>query len=213
MFVLDLSHTLETGMQIYPGDPEVAISKGLVHQEEYCHVDRLNIGSHSGTHIDAPYHFLEDGRRIDQFPADYFIGRGVVISLPEKKGNEPIAMSELIPWEEQLKKGTIALLCTGWDAYFGLPEYLSHPYLSREAAEFLVACGVKIVGTDALNIDSSINGEFPAHDVLLSREVLIVENLKGLGEIPDKHSGLFSFLPLKIKNSDGSPVRAVYIEA
>lgn len=212
MFVLDLSHTLKTGMQIYPGDPEVSISKGLVHKEDYCHVDRLNIGSHTGTHIDAPYHFLEEGKRIDQFPASYFIGRGVVIKLAAKKGNEPISLSELIPFEDQLQKGTVALLCTGWDSYFGLPEYLSHPYLSSEAAEFLVACGIKIVGTDALNIDSSINGEFPAHDVLLSKEVLIVENLRGLNEIPQNPEGYFSFLPLKIKDSDGSPVRAVYME-
>lgn len=212
MFVLDLSHTIETGMQIYPGDPDVSISKGLVHKEDYCHVDRVCIGSHSGTHIDAPYHFLEDGRRIDQFPAEYFIGHGVVIPLTGKQGNEPIAKAELMPWEAQLKKTAVALLCTGWDAHFGKPEYESHPFLSSEAAEFLVACGIKIVGTDALNIDSSINGEFPAHDVLLSKEVLIVENLTGLNAVPENPTGLFSFLPLKIKDSDGSPVRAVYME-
>ena len=68
MQIIDLTHTIHDDMQIYPGDPLPSIRRGLTHEKDYCHVDLLTLGSHTGTHIDAPYHFLKDGQKIDEIP-------------------------------------------------------------------------------------------------------------------------------------------------
>jgi kynurenine formamidase len=101
---------------------------------------------------------------------------------------------------------------TGWSEYFGTEKYERHPYLSKEGAEFLVSKGVSIVGLDALNIDSTISEVWDAHGILLSNEVLIVENLNNLSSIDPSKNYCFSFLPLKLDDTDGSPIRAAAIE-
>lgn len=213
MRVIDLSHTIRTGMQIYPGDPDVAIERALTHENDYCHVDRLLLGSHSGTHIDAPLHFLSDGKRISDFPADKFIGKGVVLDVRGKKENEPITLADILPYEKQFERGCFAVLMTGWSEHFGTEAYEKHPYLSKEGADFFVEKGVSIVGLDALNIDSTVSEIWDAHDTLLSNDTLIVENLSNLSALDPSKSYYFSFLPLKLDDTDGSPIRATAIEA
>lgn len=208
MEVIDLSHYIEEGMQIYPGDPEPKIEPCLIHDRDYCHVDRLSLGSHTGTHIDAPYHFLKDGKKISDFPADKFIGRAVVVNVTDLKGNQEIPLERLLPYDPFIQKDIILLFMTGYDEYFGQEAYLSHPYLSAQAAGHLVKKGVKIVGTDALNIDSTQNEDFAAHDILLSSDILIIENLCKLKHVTEYQDAIFSFLPLKLAGTDGSPIRA-----
>ena len=212
MNVIDLSHLITDGMQIYPGDPAPTIQRFLEHDKDYCHVDRLNLGSHTGTHIDAPYHFLKGGKRITDFQAERFVGNGVILDVTHLEENEPISLEHMTTIKARLKPGCFVLIHTGWDRYFGEEKYLRHPYLSKEAAEFLAESGVGLIGTDGLNIDSTVNEIFDAHDVLLSRDILIVENIANLHQVPKEGKGFFSFLPLKLDNTDGSPVRGVYIE-
>jgi kynurenine formamidase len=227
MEIIDLTHTIHDDIQIFPGDPVPSIGQGLTHEKDYCHVDLLKLGSHTGTHIDAPYHFLKDGQRIDELPARRFVGNGILIDVSHKPDRDVIGSQDLESHLSEIKKGEFVILRTGWDRYFGTPRYLQHPYLSAAGAEFLLEHGASLVGIDALNIDSSYqtvtgaedgkeDGEshpdygYPAHDILLGNDILIVENLCGLDKIKQVR-GLYSFLPLKLKGSDGSPIRAVFM--
>ena len=227
MEIIDLTHTIHDEIQIYPGDTIPSISRVLTHEKDYCHVDLLKLGSHTGTHIDAPYHFLKDGQRIDEIPVQRFIGNGILIDVSVKSERELIDSADLKFYASEIKKGDFVILRTGWDRYFGTPKYYLHPYLSAEGARFLVEMGVSLIGVDALNVDPTYYGRmdsdpsakdlpdeeeygYPVHDILLGNDILIVENLCNLDKIKQRN-GVYSFLPLKLKDSDGSPIRAVFI--
>jgi kynurenine formamidase len=227
MEVIDLTHTIHDDIQIYPGDPNPSISRGLTHEKDYCHVDLLKLGSHTGTHIDAPYHFLKDGLRIDEIAVQRFIGNGILIDVSDKSERELIDSADLKSYASEIKKGDFVIIRTGWDRYFGSSKYYLHPYLSAEGARLLAKMGVSLIGIDALNVDPTYYGSmesdpsakdlpdeekygYPVHDILLSNDILIVENLCNLDKIRQV-KGIYSFLPLKLKDSDGSPIRAVFI--
>lgn len=207
MKLIDLTHTVANGMMIFPGDPEVSLAKGLTHEDDYCHVDRLNLNSHTGTHIDAPYHFITDGKRVTDYSVDKFVGKGRVIELYNKKEGEAITAEDLSRFD--ILKGDIILLATGWYEFFGSEKYLNHPFISKGAAEYLVGKGVSIVAVDFLNVDPTLYESWEAHPVLLSNDVLIVENVANSLDLQASKSYEFSFLPLKIDGSDGSPVRGI----
>ena len=227
MEVIDLTHTIHDDIQVYPGDPRPSISRGLTHEKDYCHVDLLRLGSHTGTHIDAPYHFLKGGQRIDEIPVQRFVGDGVLIDVSAKSDRDLIQPGDVEPYEDEIAQGDFVIFRTGRDKYFGTPKYYLHPYLSAEGARILVRMGVSLVGVDALNVDPTYNGSmdsdpsakdlpdegeygYPVHDILLGNDILIVENLCNLDKIKQV-KGVYSFLPLKLKGSDGSPIRAVFI--
>jgi arylformamidase len=227
MKIIDLSHTIHDDIQIYPGDPVPSIRRGLTHEKDYCHVDVLTLGSHTGTHIDAPYHFFKKGKKIDEFPVQRFVGDGVQIDLTAKSDRDLIEPGDIEPYESEIAEGDFVVLRTGRDKYFGTPRYYLHPYLSAEGARLLVKMGISLVGIDAMNVDPTYFGSiesdssarhlpdeeeygYPVHDILLGNDILIVENLCNLDKIKTV-KGVYSFLPLKLKDSDGSPIRAVYI--
>ncbi len=229
MHIVDLSHTIHNDMQIYPGDPVPVIGRGLTHEEDYCHVDVLTLGSHTGTHIDAPYHFLAHGKKIDELPVERFVGEGVLVDVSAKTDRALILTADIEPYQTEIASGDFVILKTGWDRFFGTSRYYRHPYLSPEAARHLVKLGVSLIGIDALNIDPTYHQVtdlvlpandlpdeneygYPVHDILLGNDILIVENLCNLDKIT-QIKGVYSFLPLKIADSDGSPIRAVFLGA
>ena len=138
MEVIDLTHTIHDDIQIFPGDPIPSIRRSLTHEKDYCHVDLLKLGSHTGTHIDAPYHFLKDGQRIDEIAVERFIGKGILIDVSDKSERDLIDSADLEPLSSEIRKGDFVILKTGWDRYFGTPRYLQHPYLSVDAGGLLV---------------------------------------------------------------------------
>jgi len=227
MKIIDLSHTIHDEIQIFPGDPRPSIKRGLTHEKNYCHVDVLTLGSHTGTHIDAPFHFLKEGKKIDELPVQRFVGNGVLVDVSGKSDRELIEPGDVEPYENEIAPGDFVILKTGRDKYFGTSRYYLHPYLSADGARLLVKMGVSLVGIDALNVDPTYYGSmdsdsaakdlpdeeeygYPVHDILLGNDTLIVENLCKLDKIkPVK--GVYSFLPLKLKGSDGSPLRAVFM--
>ena len=228
MKIIDLSHTIHDGIQIYPGDPVPSIQRGLTHENDYCHVDLLTLGSHTGTHIDAPFHFLKDGKKIDELPVQRFAGDGVLIDVSGKSDRALIEPGDVVPYDYQITEGDFVIFKTGRDKYFGTAKYYRHPYLSPAGAQLLLKMGVSLVGIDAMNIDptyyNSKNSDpsasglpdeaeygYPVHDILLGNDILIVENLCNLDKIK-QIKGFYSFLPLKLKDSDGSPIRAVFFD-
>lgn len=212
MDIIDLTHEIRTGMMKYPGDPDITLDEALTHEADYCHVDELHCGSHTGTHIDAPYHFLADGKRITDFPISKFVGEGVVADLRHKKAKEAITAADLEPCIKKLQRGDFLLMQTGWYQKYGTEEYLEHPYVSKEAAQLLVELGVSIVAVDFLNVDPTTWEQWEAHPVFLSSDVLIVENINDSLQLDADRRYNFSFAPLKLQDSDGAPIRAFAIE-
>ncbi|CAB1060069.1 Metal-dependent hydrolase [Olavius sp. associated proteobacterium Delta 1] len=227
MEVIDLSHTIHDKIQIYPGDPLPSIKRGLTHEKDYCHVDVLTLGSHTGTHIDAPFHFLEGGKKIDEIPVRKFVGNGVLVDVSGKSDRELIEPDDVEPYRTKINTGDFVIFKTGRDKFFGTSKYYLHPYMSAECARLLLNMGVILVGIDAMNIDPTYQKVtdleapvkdlpdeneygYPVHDILLGNDILIVENLSNLDEI-SQIKGIYSFLPLKLKGSDGSPIRAVFM--
>lgn len=215
----DLSHTLHTDMPVYPGDPDVLIEPALTLDVDGVAVTQLHIGSHSGTHIDAPSHTVTGGRTIDRVSLDELVGEALVIHVdqsllaPSKAlGPADLGLDRFgRPERDTPVIPRIVAIATGWDQYFDRPEYPDHPYLTREAAEQLWALGMRVLAVDTLSPDATPSDDFPVHEVVLGQDGLIVENLTGLTSLGS--SARLGFFPLKLGAVDGAPIRAVSLES
>lgn len=203
----DLSHPLVTGMPVYPDDPEVSIWSATTIAAEGYHVAHVSMGSQSGTHIDAPFHFLEDGLTIDQLSLDVFVGEAAIADV---RGMSPNAAIEAEAIPEPSGSQRLLLIHTGWSEHWGETAYFSHPFLSAAAAQRIVDFQYTAIGIDALSIDQTqgSTGNFDAHDIILGANIPAAENLRGLDGIVWTRPWV-SLLPLRIDHGDGAPIRAV----
>ncbi|GAA2431616.1 cyclase family protein [Streptomyces macrosporus] len=210
MRIVDLSVPLTTGMPVYPGDPRVTVAPALRVADDGVNVLHLDMGSQSGTHVDAPFHIDDALPTLDRLPLERFWGEAVVV---DARGADPRSPLGPALFEGRARAGAIVLVATGWSRHWGTDAYLDHPYLTREAAEFLVAAGVRTVGVDALSVDPTPCDDFPAHRVLCGAHAVIAENLAGLDPLLDAQAAgepvEVSLLPLRLPAADGAPVRAV----
>jgi len=168
------------------------------------------MSSHTGTHMDAPYHFFLKGKRINEIPVENFVTDAFLLRL-RKRTKEYIIKDDIINFERKRRigKGNAVIFSTGWEEHANRNDYLTgNPGLSREAAEYLATKRVGMVGIDSANIDHPDANDFAAHNVLLPKGVLIVENLCNLKKI-NKTRFKLVVLPLKIEGATGSPVRAI----
>ncbi|KAI0333321.1 putative cyclase [Cubamyces sp. BRFM 1775] len=214
---VDLSHSLDQNVQVYPGDPTFSCCPALTIQNDGLNVHQISMGSHTGTHVDAPYHFVEKGTKIDEVSLAMFVGNVVVIDVTNKGPKELITWADIAPSEDLIRQkaalehGVFVFLHTGWSKHWQSDAYLEHPFLTRDAAQRLTDLGVKVVGTDTLSPDETrVNGstpDFGVHEVVLQAGSILAENLTNLGTIQDG-DWLVSLVPLKLKGCDGSPVRA-----
>jgi kynurenine formamidase len=207
MQYFDLSHSMKNGMTFFPGDPEPRFVAANITPP--WRVTQLHIGTHTGTHIDAPAHFLPHGKTIDQYSPERFFVAGIVVPALAYNGDEAIEVDVFAGYRAMLPACGAVVVRTGWDRYWGSERYMCHPYLSREAAELLVENGISIVGVDALSVDSTVQGTDHAHATLLGSDALIVENLARLDQLTPGKLYHFAFLPLALAGLDGSPIRAV----
>jgi kynurenine formamidase len=215
--IVDLSVPLLSGMTVFPGDPEVDISPALTVEADAVNVLRVHIGSQSGTHLDAPFHVLPDGRRLDELPLDRFIGPVVVAELRDLDAEAPIGWDALGPVHQALERGVVLLLHTGWSRHHETyARYRMHPWLTADAAARIVDAGVRTIGIDALNIDATPEDlagiRFDAHVEILGADGVIVENLTNLDAVASLADPIASVLPLHLPGADGAPVRAVAYE-
>jgi kynurenine formamidase len=214
--VIDLSHRVDEDTQVYPGDPAVRLEPATTIAVDGVNVLNVHIGSHSGTHVDAPYHFIENGERIDTMDVRLFFGLAVFMDVRGKGPRERITVEDLRPYEGRLSEGVVAVLRTGWDEHYGTARYYDHPFLDRRAAQLIVDAGVRTVAIDALNVDETVlEGPhpegYPAHHLILGAGGVIAENLTNL-EAVDFLDPFLSLLPVRLGDSDGAPVRAVAME-
>ena len=154
MFTIDLSHPLISDeMPTCDGHPSYkACCVQSIVQGDVSNVHSLTIGTHTGTHIDAPYHFYRDGTTVDKLDLSLLAAAPVVVAdLRSKKAREAITWEDLEEYESRLGNGVAVLVCTGWSRYWGKPNYSQHPFLNPQAAKKLIEKGVKVVGVDAMS--------------------------------------------------------------
>lgn len=214
--VVDLSHTINAQTQVYPGDPQPKLSVHSTIEKDGFNLLNLQMGSQTGTHVDAPFHFDGDTERIDEIPLERFIGRGVLLNARGLADRSEITWETIAKDAESLGAGDIALINTGWSKYFGTERYFDHPFLSADACQKLLDKGVLTFGIDAINIDetpSDIHAGvgFPCHHLIAKKAGIISENLCNLEAI-DFPDPLVSLMPLKLERADGAPVRAVAMQ-
>ncbi len=214
--VVDLSHEINAETQVYPGDPVPKLSVHSTIAKDGFNLLSLEMGSQTGTHVDAPFHFDDSTPKIDELPLELFIGQARVIRVFGLNPRTPITWSMISSQVENLGQVHIALFHTGWSAHFGTDEYFNHPYLTAEACQQLLNIGIMVFGVDAINIDETPDEThpgvgFPVHHLIAKRGGVISENLTNLQSI-DFASPLVSLLPIKLQAADGAPVRAIAMQ-
>lgn len=202
-------------MTVFPGDPAVRIESAATLEQDGFAVSALHLGSHSGTHVDAPSHSIAGGASIDAVPLGQLVAPLVVLRARDRAPGSVIGWAELEWQAELVRAGDAVVVETGWDACFDDADAVDHPSLAPEVAERLLARGVRVIGTDALSPDASRpcpDGAWrlPVHELVLSAGGLILENLAGLAAVP-AHGAEIIALPLALPGVDGSPVRAVAV--
>ena len=203
--LLDVSVPLRPGMPVYPGNPD--FENAPVHRIADGHSSnhsRLVLGTHTGTHVDAPLHFFDGRPGVDQMPLDLLIGRVRVVDVPDRGG---ITAQRLAA--AGLREDIRVLFRTPNSALWNTTEgfHTDYSYISEDGARFLVDQGVKVVGVDYLSVEQFKKPGAPAHHVLLGAGVIIIEGLN----LSDAEPGNYEMycLPLKIANGDGAPARVV----
>lgn len=204
MTFYDVTLPISNAMITWPSDPAVSITgTSLISQGDFCNLSELKIGSHCGTHIDAPSHFLENGRTIDQLALENLIGEATVF---EFKNKENIDVSDI----KQLRFDNVkrVLFKTVNSSYWKLSAFKKDfVYLTKDAAQYLVDKGIRLVGVDYLSVEKFESQQAETHHILLRNDVIILEGLDLSTVEPGRYELIA--LPLKIKDGDGSPTRVI----
>lgn len=201
--IVDLSHPLSVGTPVFPGDGPVRVA---VLDDASVNLSRIDLSVHTGTHMDAPFHFFNGADTIDRIPLERCVALTRLVDLRDIAPKHEIRREHIETRCPAPLRARAAVLHTGWAEHWGDPRYFNdHPCLAADAAQSLVDCGVQLVGVDMPSVDRA---PYPAHQILLRAGVPIVENLTNLEAIG---ADLFQLLvlPLKLTGRDGSPVRAV----
>lgn len=200
--IYDVSLTIYPGMLAWPGQPQVAMDTvKSIAQGDSSNVSLLHIGTHTSTHVDAPYHFIPGAIGIDSISPEVLIGPARLFQLPEIHDIDRNLLEGL-----DLKGVERLLLGTTNSALLKQRQFVEdYIFISEDAASYLVDMGIKLVGVDYLSIDQYQNMARPVHHILLGAGVTIVEGLDLTG-VPHGDYELFC-LPLKIKDGNGAPAR------
>lgn len=215
MALVDLSQPFTDGMFRVSTLPPVRVTRLKSIAEHAVNVTHIDCAVHSGTHLDAPGHFISGSEDIAELPLDRVSGPALGLALRCGPDHE-ISVDDLrAAGGDALRPSDIALIGTGWSAYFAtdLPTYRRHPYLGTQAAQWLVDRQVKMVAVDVPSPDRPEHlrppgFDFPVHHTLLGAGVLVAEHLNGLESVAGQRCHAYAF-PLRIDGSDGSPVRFV----
>lgn len=212
MKVIDLTQMISNDMPVFPGTEPAKLEIVNTYETDGFRETLFHISSHTGTHMDAPYHLFGERTKLDELPAAQFVGKALVIDCREVPAGGEIGMEYVERVREAADQAEFLLFCTGWDKKWGTAEYFgAYPVISLEICQYLLDSGKKGVGFDTIGIDPVAEMTLPRHKKLLSaQDIVIIENLTHLEEIG---SGLFTLaaLPLKYQEADGAPTRAVAI--
>lgn len=207
---VDLSHTIEDGLETYRGLPAPIICDFLSRKEsrkQYAEdtefqIGRIDMVANTGTYVDAPFHRFADGKDLSQLPLSSLANLAtVVVRTNERRIDSSV-------FKDCELEGKAVLINTHWSRHWNTEEYFAgHPFLTDDAAVTLRDRGAKLVGIDSLNIDDTNDGHRPVHTVLLGADIPIVEHLTNLSELPESGSRFFA-VPVKVRAFGTFPVRA-----
>ena len=211
MKLLDLTLIISENIPTFPGSPQPSFVQDKNIKNDGYNSELLFLSSHTGTHLDAPYHFQEKGEKIHEISLKRLVSSAILVKS-RKKGDQPITKTDIQKFEKRhgkIPSGSAVIFWTGWQKMIKNTSYfIRNPGLSTAAAKYLVSKKINLVGTDSPSIDLGKDKRFPVHHIFSKNNVLIVENLTNLEKI---RSSKFHFvvLPLKLKGATGSPVRAI----
>jgi len=214
MQVIDLTLTISQSIPSFPGSPKPQFILWSSLKDHGYNLELLFLSSHTGTHLDAPYHFVKNGAKIHQIPLNRLLGNGILIKI-KKERNQAITKNDIVSFERKngnIPKHSSIIFHTEWQKNLNTDFYfINNPGLSESAATYLVSKEINLVGIDSPNIDLGKDKTFSVHKIFAKNNILIVENLSNLNKISSKQFD-FVILPLKLKDATGSPVRAIAIQ-
>jgi arylformamidase len=209
--LIDISYPLENGQLNFADDPAISVVRRHTVASKDYNLAQISLSTHHGTHLDAPFHFFDDGRTLDQIALDRFYGPAHLIDLaPRGRRLEPrtlLTVGRFQAHQGVFQPGARVIYRTGWDQMFGTPEFFTeYPSLSLEAARWIAEKRIALLGMDTPTPSREMK---ECHHILLAKsvEIVLVEGLARLHLLPPKFT--FIGFPLNIKGGDGSPIRAV----
>ena len=207
--IVDLSLDLYDQAPTYDPDPNTSITPHLQVSDLGYNITRVDISSHVGTHLDAPFHFFDEGRTVEDLELTRCIGPAFVLDLTYKKALEEIRVEDL-DGDDRIQPGCRLIFHTGWYREFATKRYFSdQPYLGVDSCRWLVDRGVRTI---ALDMPTTYPADYmTTHHILLGAEMLIIEGLTNLDQLTQDEVVLMA-LPLRIRGRDGSPCRVLAIE-
>ena len=210
---IDLTLTISTDLPRFPGSPRPHFIQWSKIKTDGYNLELLFFSSHTGTHLDAPFHFYEKGSKIHQIPPSRLISNAILIKI-SKGPNQLITKADIIDFEkkkEKIQNDSTIIFATGWQKNLWKKSFFKdNPGLSSSAAKYLISKNVNLVGIDSPSIDIGTDRKFSIHHLFSKNNVLIIENLCNLEKISGVHFKLI-VLPLKLKDATGSPVRAIAV--
>jgi arylformamidase len=203
--LIDISMPLKPGMVTWPGDPAVAIDLlASIDQGSVCNVTRMAMSAHTGTHMDAPRHFIQDGITMEQMPLDATIGACRVIAITDPVS---IRRAELEPHDLQAGERVLFQTVNSTRCYSDDAFYDDFVYVSNEAAKYLAERRVRTVGVDYISIGGFHKDLVRTHLTVLGAGIWVIEGLNLNGVTPGPYELIC--LPLKMPGADGAPARAI----
>jgi kynurenine formamidase len=194
-------------MRVFPGSPQPSFIEWSKFEIHGYSSEVMFLSTHTGTHIDAPSHFIPDSRTIDKIKVSRFVSRSILIKIP-KKADQQITLNDIINCK--INANDTVVFATGWEKRFKNDNYMiNNPGLSLDAAEYLVSNRVNAVAIDGPSIDRGVDNNFNIHIALLSNDIPIIENLCNLEQLSSVKSFTLIVNPLKLVGASGSPVRAI----
>jgi kynurenine formamidase len=214
MKIVDLTLEITSDMITFPGYPMPTFIKWSKFDTQGYMSEVVFLSTHTGTHMDAPFHFNPNGQTIDQVEINRYICNNAILIKIQKNANEMITSDDITRNSKyEIKEKDTVVFSTGWEKQIKQKDnYIrNNPGLSKDAAEYLVEKNVNAIGIDCPSIDIGVDSGLIAHKMLLSNEILVIENLCNLYKFMN---GKFTLLvtPLKLAGASGSPIRAIGIE-
>lgn len=208
--IVDLSLDLYDGYPAHPEDVQMQVGLHATHAKHGFQTSRITFCTHTGTHMDAPFHFLPNGKTIDEIDLQKCVGPAQVIDVTKRARAGDIRVEDLQPYAGAIGRGSRILLRTDWDRQFNTPRfYKDFPGVSYELAQWLAEREIGLIGVQTFAIHATDYER--VHKTLLGKEIVIVEALAHLDQLRKKQVQ-FIALPLRFRGGDGSPVRAIAIE-
>lgn len=209
--ILDLTREVRNDTKVFPGSPLpkfITWTKMDVHDYDS---EVIFMSTHTGTHMDAPSHFASDASSIDKISVKRFISNAILIKI-KKGSNQLITVNEIEKSNVRIMEGDAIVFSTLWENEIDKEYFFSHsPGLAEDAAKYLINKKVNAVCIDSPSIDRGSDSSFAVHKLLLSKEILIVENLCNLSKLNSQYFTLI-MAPLKLSGASGSPIRAIAVE-